>query len=67
MSNFQYMRIHKKDIPHKVIVVYSLLSITDLIGYGHVGISKEMYELKESGIITYKRLIKTSDLMATPL
>ena len=32
MSNFQSMRIHIRDIPHEVIVEYSLLSIADFSG-----------------------------------
>ena len=47
MSNFQYMRIHLKKPPHKVIVEYYLLSITDPSGYDHVNIRKGMYGLKE--------------------
>ena len=43
MSNFQYMRIHIRDIPHKVIVEYSPLSISDLSGYLQVNMRKGMY------------------------
>ena len=50
MPKFHYMQIHLKDIPHEVIVEYSLLSISDLSGYVHVDIRKGVYGLKESGI-----------------
>ena len=50
MTNFQYMRIHLRDIPHDVIVGYSLLSITDSSGYFDVNIRKGVYGLKEAGI-----------------
>ena len=36
MANFQYMLIHIKDIPHKLVVEYSLLSIPDASGYVYV-------------------------------
>ena len=68
ISDFRYMRIHIRYIPHEVIVEYSLLSITDSSRYVYVNIRNGMYGLKESGIIAYKRLVKkTSNLMATPL
>ena len=57
MANFQYMRIHLKDIPNEVVVEYSLLSIAAASGYIYVKIIKGMYGLKESGIIAYKRLV----------
>ena len=57
MAHFQYMRIHLKEIPHEVIVEYSLLSIADSSSYVHINIRKEMYGLKESSIIVYKQLI----------
>ena len=40
MLNYQYMRIHLKDIPNKVVVEYSLLPIADLSGYVYVKIIK---------------------------
>ena len=46
MSNFQYMRIHIRDITHEVIIEYSLLSIADSRGYFHVNIRKVIYGLK---------------------
>ena len=52
MSNFQYMWIHLRAIPHEVIIEYPLLSISDSSGYVHVEIRKDMYGLKEAGIIT---------------
>ena len=55
MANFQYMRIHLKDIPNEVVVEYSLLTISDASGYVYVDIRKWMYGLKEAGIIVYKR------------
>ena len=58
MATFQYMRIHHKDIPNKVVVEYSLLPISDASGYVYIEISKGMYGLKEAGIITYKRLVR---------
>ena len=39
MLNYQYMRIHLKDIPNKVVVEYSLLPIADLSGYVYPDIS----------------------------
>ena len=57
MSNFQYMGIHFKEIPHEVIAEYSLLSIADSSGYIHVDTIKWMYVIKEAGIISYKRLV----------
>ena len=57
MANFQYMRIHFKDIPHQVVVEYYLLSIADASGYIYVDIRKGMYGLKEAVIIAYKRLV----------
>ena len=58
MANFQYMRIHLKDIPNEVIVDYSLLPIADANGYVYVDIRKGIYGLKEASIITYKRLVR---------
>ena len=58
MSNFQYMRIHIRDITHEVIIEYSLLSIADLSGHVHVEIRKGMYGLEEARIIAYKRLLR---------
>ena len=43
MANYQYMPIHLKEIPNKVIVEYSLLPISDLSGYVYVKIIKGMY------------------------
>ena len=54
MENYQYMRIHLKDIPNKVIVEYSLLPIAYLSSYVYVKIRKGVYGLKESGIIAYR-------------
>ena len=58
MVNYQYMRIHLKGIPNKVIVEYSLLPLADSSGYVYVEIRKGMYRLKESGMIAYKRLVR---------
>ena len=58
MSNYQYMQIHLKDIPNKVIVEYFLLPLADSSGYVYVEISKGMYGLNEAGIIVYKRLVR---------
>ena len=58
MANFQYMRIHIKYNPNKVVVKYSLLPIADASGYVYVDIRKGMYGLKESGIIAFKRLVR---------
>ena len=52
MENFQYMRIHLKYIPHKLVLDYSLLYISDTCGYVYVQIRKNMYELKEANIIS---------------
>ena len=57
MSNFQYMQIHLKDINHKVIAEYSLLSIAEPSGSVQIESRKGMYGLKEAGIISYKRLV----------
>ena len=46
MANFQYMRIHLKDIPNEVVVEYYLLPITDASGCVYVEIIKGMYGLK---------------------
>ena len=46
MAKFQYMRIHFKDIPHKEVVEYSLLSIVDTSGYVYIKIRKGMYGRK---------------------
>ena len=54
----QYMRIHLKDIPNKVIVEYSILPPAKSSGYVYVEIRKGMYGLKGAGIIAYKRLIR---------
>ena len=56
MAKYQYMRIHLRYIPDKVIVEYSLLPISNFSGYVYVEIRKGMYGLKESGIIAYNRL-----------
>ena len=58
MHNFQYMRVHLKDIPHNVAVEYSLLSIADTSAYVYVNIRKEISRLKESRIIAYKRPVR---------
>ena len=58
MSNFQYIQIHFKDIPHEVIFEYSLLYIADSGISVYLDIRKGMYGLKGSGIIAYKRLVK---------
>ena len=58
MVNYQYMRIHLKEIPNKVIVEYSLLPLADSSGYFYIKIRKEVYGLKEAGIIAYKRLLR---------
>ena len=58
MANYQYMRIHLKEIPNEVIVEYFLPPLTDSSGYVYVKTRKGMYGLKESGIIAYKRLIR---------
>ena len=55
MANFQYMGIHLKDIPNKVVVEYSLLPIADVSGYVYVNTRKGMYVLKEAIIIANKR------------
>ena len=57
MANYQYMCIHLKDIPNKVVFDYSLLPIAYSSGYVYVDIRKGMYGLKEAGIIAYKRLV----------
>ena len=57
MANYQYMWIHLKDIPNKVVVEDSLLPIDDSSGYVYFNIRKGMYGLKESVIITYKPLV----------
>ena len=57
MANFQYMRIHLKDIPNEVVVEYYLLPITDASGCVYVDIIKGIYGLKESVIIANKRLV----------
>ena len=36
VANFQYMRIHLKDIPNKMVIEYSLLPISDASGYVYV-------------------------------
>ena len=46
MENYQYRRIHLKDIPNEVVVEYSLLPISDSSGYVYVEIRKRMYGLK---------------------
>ena len=58
MENYQYMRIPLKEIPNEVLVEYSLLSLADPSGYVFVKIRKGLYGLKESSIISYKRLIR---------
>ena len=58
MADYQYMRIHLKDIPNEVIVEYSLLPIANSSGYVYVKIRKGIYGLKESRIIAYKRLVR---------
>ena len=58
MSNYQYTRIHLKDIPNEVIVEYSLLPITNSSGYVYVEIRKGIYGLKEDGIIAYNPLVR---------
>ena len=58
MMNYQYMWIHLKDIPNKVVVEYYLLPIADSSGYVYVEIRKGMYGLKEAGIIAYKCLVR---------
>ena len=58
MANYQYMRIHLKDIPNELIVEYSLLPLADSSGYVYVEIRKGMYGLKEADIIAYKRLFR---------
>ena len=58
MANYQYTRIHMKDIPNKIIVEYSLLPIANSRGYVYVEIRKGMYGLKESNIIFYERLVR---------
>ena len=51
MANYQYMRIHLKDIPNEVIIEYSLLPIANSRGCVYVEIRKGVYGLKEAGII----------------
>ena len=58
MENYQYMRIHLKDTPNELIVEYSLLPLANSSGYVYIKIKKEMYGLKEAGIIDYKRLVR---------
>ena len=58
MVNYQYMRIHLKDIPNEVIIEYSLLPFADSSGYVYLKIRKGVYGLKEAGIIAYKRLVR---------
>ena len=58
MVNYQYIRIHLKDIPNKVVVEYSLLPIANSSGCVYVEISKGVYGLKKAGIIAYKRLVR---------
>ena len=57
MVNYQYMRIHLKDIPNEVICEYSLLPISDSSSYVYVEIRKGKYGIKEYVIIAYKRLV----------
>ena len=58
LANYQYMRIHLKDIPNEVVIEYSLLPIADSSRYVYVEIRKGVYGLKESSIISYKRLVR---------
>ena len=51
ISDFQYMRIHIKDLPQEVIDKYSLHCIVKN-GYVRVEICKGMYGLKDAVIIT---------------
>ena len=58
MANYQYMRIHLKDIQNEVVFEYSLLPISDSRGYVCIKIRKGVYRLKEASSIAYKPLVR---------
>ena len=53
----EYMKFHIATIPQEIIDEYNLLKIVDNHGFVYVKIVKEMYGLKQVGIISHKALI----------
>ena len=56
MKYFQYMRIHKKIVPQEVIDEYDI--IFDDRDFAYVEIRRDVYVLKEAGVIAFDQLVQ---------
>jgi hypothetical protein len=57
MPIYQYMRVHRKYVPHKILEEYAITaSHFDSKGYVYLEIRKGMYGLKEASILAYDQL-----------
>ena len=62
MKYFQYMRIHKKIIPQEVLDEYDI--IFDDRDFTYVEIRRDMYGLKEAGVIVFYQLFQKLKLFS---
>ena len=56
LKQFQYMKIHRTDIPSEVWDEYNMEQHVDTNGFIHFEIQKGMYGLKEAGIVAWTAL-----------
>ena len=59
MKYFQYMRIHRKDLPSEILEEYDLTF--DSKGYVYCEIRKGMYGLREAGALAHEQLVNHLD------
>ena len=59
MGYYQYMKIHRKNIPQEILTQYELEFDKD--GYVYVEIRKGMYGLKEAGKLAHQQLVQHLD------
>ena len=55
------MRITLKSIPQEIIDAYNITELVNNQGWIHMRIEKDMYGLKQSGIIANQELVKHMD------
>lgn len=55
-DKYQYLRVHKDDIPDEVFDEYDVP--LDNNGYAYLEVRRGMYGLKEAGIIAFKQLVR---------
>ena len=58
MDRFEYIKIHRRQIPAEIILEYNLHNKFDAQGYLYFEIMKGMYGLKQAGLIAWEQLVR---------